>query len=299
MDGCFSPDPQTLRSSALALLEAKSKPECADNPLYCAAARRVLHFMYTLWRNERLCDVVIQTAGEKLIAHKVALAAYSDALDEKLKDFTPSDVIAINMCDFQYDVVHMMLHFIYTVEIDLNIDNIGPVLACAIELGIDIVIHLCKEFLWKYTVDTALVCYFIAEQVGWQDILDSIYKALCLNFLDIVQQDDFLRINLQLLLRLLTDDCLVVCSELDVFFAMARWVDSCRDERIRCAACLLQCVRLQLICPETLVCKVEAVDFIFSQPDTHMILYEAFKYVVHTVTLPVRGSDEARSSCIS
>ena len=76
---------QLFRSSGLSLLEAHTKPGSSKDPMYGAAARQVLNIMHTLWRQDKLCDVVLVTSDGALKAHKIALGAYSAPLAEKFR----------------------------------------------------------------------------------------------------------------------------------------------------------------------------------------------------------------------
>ena len=76
---------ELFRSSGLSLLEAHTKPGSSNDPMYGAAARQVLNIMHSLWRQDKLCDVVLVTSDGALKAHKIALGAYSAPLAEKFR----------------------------------------------------------------------------------------------------------------------------------------------------------------------------------------------------------------------
>ena len=76
--------------------------------------------------------------------------------------------------------------------------------------------------------------------------------------------------------RFLCDDGLRVKCELDVFFMAAAWIEKSRAERLLHAPrILVEGVRLQLVTPEQLVLHVQAVDWLFEDPDCWRVLFEA------------------------
>jgi len=78
-------------------------------------------------------------------------------------------------------------------------------------------------------------------------------------------------------------------DELDLFVAIVSWIDAQRSERLSVAARLLRLVRFQLIPPETLAKEVQAVAWLFNNPDCMQPVWEAYKYGRRT---PQRSSSK-------
>jgi len=106
----------------------------------------------------------------------------------------------------------------------------------------------------------------------------------------------FVYLPAERLYRILSDDCLNVQSELEVFCALLQWLDFDREDRLCMAPKLLQCcVRLQYIPPEQLITKVEPVDWLFQNQDCEFLVNEAIRYLQppgtsilsHDATLPL------------
>ena len=93
------------------------------------------------------------------------------------------------------------------------------------------------------------------------------------------QTAEFLCLPGDRLCQLLSEDALVVNSEMDVFCALVNWIDYDRDSRLCQAAQLLQDgVRLHFISPECIVTKVETVDWLFdSVPECQVVTNEAMR----------------------
>ena len=90
----------------------------------------------------------------------------------------------------------------------------------------------------------------------------------------------FVYLPAERLYRILSDDCLNVQGELEVFCALLQWLDFDREDRLCMAPKLLQCcVRLQFIPPEQIITKVEPVDWLFQNPDCEFLVNEAIRSV--------------------
>ena len=101
-------------------------------------------------------------------------------------------------------------------------------------------------------------------------------------FLEVSRTAGFLFLPAERLCQLLMEDLLMVNSELDVFCALVGWLDHDRDNRLCHAAHLLQnAVRLHCLSPESIVTKVEPVDWLFDAvPDCLVVVNEAMRSVL-------------------
>ena len=98
-------------------------------------------------------------------------------------------------------------------------------------------------------------------------------------FVEVSQTPEFLFLPPDRICQLLSDDALVVRSEMDVFCALLRWLDHDRNGRLCQAAHLLQdAVRLHCISPEGIVSHVETVDWLFDcVPECQVVVNEAMR----------------------
>ena len=95
------------------------------------------------------------------------------------------EVVSIDLCEFSCEIVYSVVNFCYSGELDLCIDNVGPVLKCADELGICIVVHICLDFLSNICVETAIIVYSIAENYGIEELRCAAMKFICCHFSEV------------------------------------------------------------------------------------------------------------------
>jgi len=89
------------------------------------------------------------------------------------------------MCEFPVDVVCSVLTFVYTTEIEICNETIGPLLKCADELGICVIVSMCIDYLSNVSVDTAIMFYSIAENYDLVELRESIYNFIIENFSEV------------------------------------------------------------------------------------------------------------------
>ena len=114
-------------------------------------------------------------------------------------------------------------------------------------------------------------------------LIQSMWLVAADRFVEVSQTTDFLFLPSDRICRLLSDNMLIVNSELDVFTALLRWLDYDRDGRLCHAAHLLQdAVRLHCIDPECIVSNVETVDWLFDAvPECQVVANEAMRSAGH------------------
>lgn len=118
---------ELYRNSTMALLQAKKRLSTEGDPAFLDGSRRVLDFMYKIWQDQKLCDVLITTNGGCVQAHRVVLGAYSDTLNKTFQGYNSGDMVKLDLTDFRSEIVMAVLNFMYTTELDLNCHVIGQV----------------------------------------------------------------------------------------------------------------------------------------------------------------------------
>jgi len=69
----------------------------------------------------------------------------------------------IDMSEFPVNVIRAVLTFVYTTELEITNETVIPLLKCAEELGICIIVNMCDNYLSKVCIDIAMMFYSIAE----------------------------------------------------------------------------------------------------------------------------------------
>ncbi|KAK3101595.1 hypothetical protein FSP39_004731 [Pinctada imbricata] len=82
-------------------------------------------FLYSLWKDRRMCDIVIKVNGQEIPAHKVALAAYSDKFTTRYCEQAPTTISEILLPNASVEAVQVLLDYIYTSDLNVNPQESG------------------------------------------------------------------------------------------------------------------------------------------------------------------------------
>lgn len=140
-------------------------------------------------------------------------------------------------------------------------------MACANELGIDLIIQVCMDYLGNLDVNNAILHYSIAENNSLNDIRDKAYVFILDNFPEVSFTRHFLYLPFERVLKIVSNENLCINTELDVFSAVVRWVDFDVRQRLSYGYQLLDSVNFENLPPENLVQEVEAVGWIINNPE--------------------------------
>lgn len=264
-------------------LQAKIDTQTGNRVVQCVMdeerCKIVGNHICMLWLEQKMCDVVFKCCDGIVKAHKVVLSAYSERVLENFKKFSDQEIINVDLHEYNVNAVILFLNILY-VDGDRQIEDeyIAPLLELSQLLDMPPVREACKKFLRCNHPENAIFHYVLADHYNMFEIRDPIYNYILQNFLEVCETKHFLWLHPERLMLLLSDDRLHVSSELDVFCAMAYWIDYNRKERMPLAPKMLRnCVRLMHISPECLVCKVEKVSWLFDNPECWAILNEAIR----------------------
>ncbi|ELT88346.1 hypothetical protein CAPTEDRAFT_89766 [Capitella teleta] len=230
-----------------------------------------------MWLEQKFCDTVLILDDGQMYAHKVVFAAHSQALAKDFQNFPPGKLLYIKLKDFDPSVVFDLTEYLYTGKLKLTEKNTAGLYKCALELGITSLLQTVKQQFASYDVNNVFDHLLMCDQAGLHELRDDIMRYISQHFNEIVNTKGFLNLTLSYLLMLLSSDDLCVMSELEVFYAVVKWVDFQRQDRMTHAEALLKCVRFRLLDPDILATKVETVDWLFRQRRCHEQLVEAYK----------------------
>ena len=238
----------------------------------------MMTFLRNIWKHDILCDVYIRVGDEGVWAHKLLLVAHSELLASKLlQSQSECKTSQITLHKSELKDVETVLGYIYTSDIKINSTNVGGILTCAEELGVEEIVRMCEGFLSDFSVKTALGFFIITEKHNLVNIHRKLYTFVCNNFTDISKSEEFLRSDASTVCRLLEDDNIMVKNELTVFKSAQRWIEYNKQERIADMVQVMRRVRFKLISLEDIATQVESVEYLFENKDCREMLYKAFR----------------------
>jgi len=250
-----------------------------EGRILSSGAKAIGESMYKSWKQQRFIDVVFHTKGEDVLAHKLALAAYSEQIADKLNAFPRGEIISIDWSDVSEKTTKAIVEFHYTDEINLDDHIVIETWYCARENGIEEISSRCLGYINQYLEPhNALIFLNYAKQYHMKDIEEMMKTFILMNFMAVADEREFANIPIEDLIPLLQSDDLVVKSEIEVFKAIVRWVDHRRADRLKLAPNLLKLVRHQLIRMEEVISEIETTEWMFKRRETYNWMFDCMRY---------------------
>ncbi|XP_069121185.1 BTB/POZ domain-containing protein 2-like [Argopecten irradians] len=203
---------------------AHSKPWQSGKP--------ILQCIEHMLVNKVATDVTLLVDGSKVEAHKFILTSRSPVFQANF-DSPVSDQGEIRIKDVSKETFDIFLRYLYTDNIELDIDNVADILKVADKYLVDILIKKCHDFI-EDNLNPDNVCRM---QERWHDFPNDKLVSECRRIwdesaCDILNSEGF---------RDLCDDCaynfissdLIPVDEHLIFEAVIRWADAeCRRQDI-------------------------------------------------------------------
>jgi hypothetical protein len=207
--------------------------------------------------------------------------------------------------------IKTILNYLYTGYLEVSFETIDLILDAGSHLQINEIIHLCSKFLIRNL--NVLNCVNILKLAGMyatffyslffnskiyhlikfkdtfslKNVVEITQQYLNENIIEIYQNsnDQFYQLSYEQIKNLLDNDCLQVCTELDLFLILIKWIEGGPSgknkdggERIKHAASLMKSIRFMCISPDELVDYVEKVECMHTIPECKSYLMEAYRY---------------------
>jgi hypothetical protein len=242
-----------------------------------SSTKELNQFLYDLWQSQQMCDIIIKVNGKEFNVHKLALAAHSEKFTSRYCEEAPTTISEVILPNGNSEAAEILINYIYTNELTLTAENIESVIICARQLGIKSVLSFSQDFLNSFNEDSILFLLPIAQRQGFTDIAERMFGFISKCSSSLLESTGFMECEMHQVEWLISRDELEIKSELDVFFAVLKWIDHDRNERIKYAPILIGCVRLIYISPEDLIKHVEPERHIFNIQKCFEMLYFAFR----------------------
>lgn len=211
------------------------------------------------FREQKLCDVVIQAGERKVKCHRVVLSSCSPyfrgMFTNEMMECSQDTIVIQGLSE---EAVIQLINFIYTRKITISIDNIEALLTAAAVFQLDLVVHACCEFMKRHLhPSNCLEMRAYAELHGCLDFIEAAdtYSRSC--FLSLMSTEALLKTSFRHFLSIISGDDLYVKREEQVFEAIIAWVRHDLASREKYLPELFSQVRLSLVATDYIIQRVE------------------------------------------
>ncbi|KAM4662808.1 kelch-like protein 28 isoform 1-T1 [Discoglossus pictus] len=243
-------------------------------------SEQLLQGLNHLRQHQELCDIVLQVGDVKIHAHKVVLASISPYFKAMFTGNLSEK--ANSQVEFQCvdeAALQAIIEYAYTGTIFISQETVESLLPAANLLQIKLVLKECCAFLEsQLDVTNCIGISRYAESYGCHELFLAANKYICQNFENVCQTEEFFELTNSELHEILSNDCLNVVNEENVFYALESWIKYDVQERQKYLSQLLHCVRLPLLSVKFLTRLYEANHLIRDDHTCKHLLNEALKY---------------------
>ncbi|XP_072244490.1 kelch-like protein 22 isoform X1 [Leuresthes tenuis] len=183
--------------------------------------RSLLDGLLSLRQSGILFDVVLVVEGRPIQAHRILLAAYCDYFRGMfaggLREMQQKEILIHGV---SYMAMKKILDYIYTSEIELDLECVQEVLIAATLVQLENVIGFCCDFLFSWMDESNILeVHHLADLYGLQQLKDRIHFFILKNIQTLSQTDEYRQLPQEEVFRALSSDELQVTSENEVYEA--------------------------------------------------------------------------------
>ncbi|KAK4475172.1 hypothetical protein MN116_002255 [Schistosoma mekongi] len=283
-DGLLTSTHNSHVTSSMSNAKSGVAQQLNDRLAYTAERHPISSFeaMNRFRKNKELCDVVLLVDGREIYTHRVVLAACSAYFRAMFTgELAESRQTEVTLYDLDGDAVETLIDFCYTSQITVEECNVQNLLPAACLLQLTEIQDVCCEFL-KRQLDPSncLGIRAFADTHACRGLLRVADRFTHLNFLEVVESEEFLLLPVSHLVDILSSDDLNVNSEEQVYYAVMRWMHHNLSDRRPYLSYLLEHVRLPLLSPKFLVGTVGTDLLIRSDERCRDLVDEAKDYLL-------------------
>ncbi|XP_062537343.1 kelch-like protein 9 isoform X2 [Armigeres subalbatus] len=127
--------------------------------------------------------------------------------------------------------IELLLDYIYTSKLSLNLANIQEVLSAASYIQLESVVEACLNYLdQQLDLDNYIDVLIISEMYSLKRLNHKVYRFICHHLNVISKSAEFFRLSERQIELILAGDYPVTCTEIEVLGILLRWIQVNCDE---------------------------------------------------------------------
>lgn len=251
-------------------------------------SERMMHKMEGYVGKRTLCDVTLIAGQKRIPAHRLVLSVASDYFAAMFtNDVREAKMEEVKMKDVDAEALSALVHYAYTGRFDLKEDTVESLLSTACLLQLSEVVEACCSFLMKQLHPSNCIgIRQFADAQGCADLYKAANNYVMENFVEVMENQEFLILSHDEVAKLLSSDDLNVPSEEVIFQALKAWARHDLANRKKYLSKLLAHIKLPLMAPQFIADHVRSDPIFWDDKECQDLIMEALMYHV----LPERRS---------
>ncbi|XP_060075655.1 kelch-like protein 2 [Ylistrum balloti] len=234
-------------------------------------------YMKFLQENQQICDVEIHVETSKFMAHRVALACFSEYFSHVFfkgaeKQKVP---VVIRLRGVTSRSFSVFLDWIYTGNLKITPLLVADLLVIAQHLNVPLLEDKCAEFMMSMPLEKSLSVLQSGRVVTCSDLYDVCVSHVSTQFPDVLDHTSFFLLDVNTLCMILSRDDLNITSEIEVFQVALKWIAHDMNDRHRHLSKVMSCVRFPYMTHEELFRCFEVTDLLRECQETRNAILHA------------------------
>ncbi|XP_069119412.1 kelch-like protein 24 [Argopecten irradians] len=233
-----------------------------------------------MYQSRRHTDVEITVEDKTFHCHKTVLSAispYFDAMFSSGMRESLDSVVTLHNID--KDIFEHILDFIYSGKSVVTVDNVQELIKAAALFQVQYLHEKCEQFLLEnICAENCIGAWKLGKSHECPQLSQKAWALVMEHFSDICRSDDFLWLDVDDIISIITDDHLMVANEEVVCDAVFRWYNAKPQERKEETIRLFEHLRLPLLGSEYLLHEIEPMQIVTDSPRCREIVKEAISY---------------------
>ncbi|KAI3387548.1 hypothetical protein SNEBB_006263 [Seison nebaliae] len=222
-----------------------------------------LNVLAQMWRESRFCDLMFIVQDAEYLAHRVVIAYHSLKYRSYFKRHRYDFVSRIHLRSSSHRALQIVLRYLYTNELLLNLQFIEEVVICAKELDVKYLVAACEEYLANFERRNV---FKVLEVSRKQDLKAAYYEAywfLLSNFDECITSENFLEAPYWLVKEIIADPHLHLRKEELLWACLMDWLNANRPVSPTVAFDIIRHVRFSQLKHSDLRYSINKVPHIF------------------------------------
>lgn len=243
-------------------------------------AESMMGKMEAYFAQKKLCDVMLVSGQVRIPAHRIVLCAASDYFAAMFNSgLSETKVDEVVLVDVDAESLGTLITYVYTGKLEIKEETVENLLSTACLLQFDKVAQDCSAFLIKRLHPSNCIgIRHFSEARSCRELFAEADRFVLENFVDVVNNQEFLMLPSDELEKLLSQDNLNVPSEETILRSLVSWARHNEDKRQQSLSRLLSNVRLPLLSSQFLVDHVQNNELFRNDLSCQHLIMEAMVY---------------------
>ncbi|XP_026695906.2 kelch-like protein 40 [Ciona intestinalis] len=216
-----------------------------------------------------LVDVTLIAEGKKLKpCHRVVLAASSPYFRAMFSNnMMEQNLDEVKLQNVEFSSINAIVDYLYTSKIVINDDNVQSIFTCCSMLQVLGLHGKCKRYIMsRLSLYNCIDVYCFAKSLGSIELQIESFRFVASRFCDFVKTKDFVELDKESLVDIISSDDLLVEKEETVYEAALRWLSHDIQNRSFMISEILSYIRMPLLCHDYMNECIVKEDALMNEP---------------------------------